>query len=152
MASPTWTTSASGGATAPEALFMNIAWWHRFSAPRAWDQVMGASGDGVSKRRPGQRRPCSQARRTSSSAAFVSAVGSVFFLLGTPQRRDPHGTLRPGRQAWRARAGNTVLRTVRPATAAQGWDPLWQWCSRLVGAAELLGVLAAEPVGDLHRA
>jgi len=27
------TTSVSGAATAPEALFMNIAWLHRLSAP-----------------------------------------------------------------------------------------------------------------------
>jgi hypothetical protein len=28
-------TSDSGGVTAPDARFMNIAWWHRFSAPTA---------------------------------------------------------------------------------------------------------------------
>jgi putative transposase len=33
MASPTWTSSASGDATARAASSTNIAWWHRFSAP-----------------------------------------------------------------------------------------------------------------------
>src|SRR5258708_20504241 len=61
MASPTWTTSASGGATAPEALFMNIAWWHRFSAPTGrrrtsvLDSDLPAWGDepSASTNRPG---------------------------------------------------------------------------------------------------
>jgi transposase InsO family protein len=33
MAPPTWIRSGSSGVTAPAALFTNIAWWHRFSAP-----------------------------------------------------------------------------------------------------------------------
>ena len=61
---------------------------------------------------PVSDRPCSRARRTSSSAARCSAVGSgLIFFVTSSSVAIITAPLPPGHQAQRDRAGNTVRST-----------------------------------------